>query len=314
MYINDIEVALERLQRYLPMTPLLFSPLLQREFNKNVWLKLETQQPTGSFKPRPAFNSILTHLQKARAHGVIASSSGNFAQGVAYAARELGISALIVMSKASSPYKIERTKALGAEVVLCENSTQARDQMTSQLQQQSGRLLVHPYDSNETIAGDGTIGLELAKQLGDELNHFTVLVPISGGGLISGIAFTLKTLFPKVKIIGIQPKANEAVIQSLKAGHCIDVGFVQSSADALTCSKPGELAFSLIQKYVDDVILIDETAIQTATRFMLEQHKLVAEPAGAISIAAIQSGQISAANCVCIISGGNVDLWKEHSH
>lgn len=312
MHIKDIYAARERLQPYLSTTPLLYSPLLQREFNKSIWLKLETQQPTGSFKPRPAFNSILVHLKAAREHGVIASSSGNFAQGVAFAARELSISAIIVMTENTSSYKIKRTKDLGAEVVLCGNSHEERVETTKQLQQKTGRVLLHPYDTEETIAGDGTLGLELSEQLGDILNENTaVLVPVSGGGLIAGIAFTVKTLYPKCKVIGVQPRANGSLSQSLQAGKCVNVGTVNTIADALVASMPGEVAFPIIRDYVDEVILVEEAEIKSATQFMIEQHKLVVEPAGATSIAALAGGKVTTANCVCVISGGNVSLWAD---
>src|SRR5690242_21739844 len=144
MNIEDIEKARERLKPYLAMTPLLYSSLIERELKKHVWLKLETQNPTGSFKPRPAFNSILSHLDQAKKNGVIASSSGNFAQGVAFAGKILGVPTLIVMTERTSPYKIARTKALGAEVVLCGNTHEARTETTLSLQQKTGRFLVHP--------------------------------------------------------------------------------------------------------------------------------------------------------------------------
>jgi threonine dehydratase len=307
--IQDIYAAQALLKPYLSKTPLLFSHLLEKEAKKQVWLKLETQQPTGSFKPRPAFHSILRHLEEARQHGVIASSSGNFAQGVAYAASQLNIDAMIVMTQRTSPFKIQRTKAYGAEVVFCGNSHEERLQTTRDLQQKTGRLLLQPYDSLDTIIGDGTIGLELAEDLGDELNHeMSVLVPVGGGGLIAGIAFTLKTLYPDCKIIGVQSKANASLAKSLEAGKPINVGLIQTIADALVASSPGETPFPIIQKYIEKVILVEEKEIEQATHFMLEQHKLVVEPGGAVGIAALLSGQVTTPRCVCIISGGNIPV------
>lgn len=311
MKIDDLYAAKKRLQPYLAQTPLLFSPLLTQTLKQKIWLKLETQQLTGSFKTRPAFNSILTHLEKASVQGVIASSSGNFAQGVAYAARELNINAMIVMTENTSSYKIERTKKLGAEVVLCGNSFEARHQTTNALAKETGRVLLHPYNSNETIAGDGTIGLELAEQLGDALNHeMTILVPVSGGGLIAGIALGLKTLYPQCKMIGVQPKKNGSLAASLQLGKCVNVGSIQTIADALVASMPGEKPFTLIQKYVDDVVLVTEEEIELATQFLIEQHKFVVEPGGAVTIAALLTKKILTKNCICIISGGNINLWS----
>lgn len=312
MNINDIYAAKTRLAPYLSPTPLLYSHRLEKQLNKSIWLKLETQQPTGSFKPRPAFNSILSQLEAARARGVIASSSGNFAQAVAYAARELGVSALIVMAEKTSPYKIQRTKDFGAEVVLCGNQYEDRIETTRKLQAETNRVFLHPYDADTTIAGDGTLSLELDEQLGKELDDdMSILVPVSGGGLVAGIAFTMKTLHPHCKIIGVQPKNCSSLTKSLAAGKCINVGLVTTIADALGSSQLGEHAFALIQHYLDDVILIDETAINDTTRWMIEDHKLVVEPGGAIGIAALLTHQVKTKKCVCVVSGGNIQLFKE---
>lgn len=312
MNINDIYAAKKRLDAYLMITPLLYSPLLQKELHKQIWLKLETQQPTGSFKPRPAFNSILTQLEQAKKRGVIASSSGNFAQGVAYAARELGLPATIVMMQKTSPFKIERTKQLGAKVVLCGDTHEDRVNTTEKLQKESGALLVHPYDSEETIAGDATIGLELSEQLGEILNEMCVLVPVSGGGLLAGIAFALKTLYPRCQVIGVQPAANASLAKSLQAGQCVNVGPVETIADALVASEPGQKPFALIREYVDDILLVQEKEIESATRYLIEHHKLVVETGGAVGIAALRSGKVTAEKCICIISGGNINLWGNH--
>ena len=301
--------AQERLKPYLLPSPLLYSSLLHQKLNINVWLKLETQLPTGSFKPRPALNSILSQLEAAKKRGIIASSSGNFAQGVAYAAKKLGINALIVMTKSTSPYKIQRTKELGAEVVLCADSHQERIETTQRLQRETNRLQLEPYDSDETIAGDGTIGLELSAQLGEKLNQdFTVLVPVSGGGLLAGIAFTLKTLHPTCKIIGIQPQNNNSLSQSFAAKKRINVGHVKTIADALGASTPGEKPFKIIMDYVDDVINVTEDEIQNATQLLIEQHKLVVEPGGATPVAALLANKVYGNQIVCITSGGNIQL------
>src|SRR5712692_5045128 len=198
MTLDPILEARRRLASHLRSTPLVFSTPLSRFAGRNVWLKLETQQPTGSFKVRPALNGALVHREAAAA-GVLASSSGNFAQGVAYAARELGLDAQIVMMSNSSPYKIAQTEALGANVVLCGNTFEERWETTYRLQRETGRVLLHPYDSPETIAGDGTLGLELIEQLPGD---FTVLVPVSGGGLISGVASAVKLSRPACRVIG----------------------------------------------------------------------------------------------------------------
>lgn len=314
MKLEDAYAAQERIKSFISPTPIIQSANLQRECNKNVWLKLETQNPTGSFKPRPAFNGMLINLEAAKKHGVIASSSGNFAQGVAYAAAKLGVDALIVMPDDTSPYKIERTKKLGAAVALSANTHEARMQLTSELQHKTGRVLLQPYDSFETVAGDATVALELSKQLGDILNQDTVvLVPVSGGGLIAGIAFVLKHLHPNCKIIGVQSTVSSSLEKSLAAKEPVYVGKYHTIADALVASKIGDIPFGIIKQYLDGAISMEEKQIAMATRYMLEQHKLVVEPASAIGMAAILANKISQQNIICIITGGNIDL-KNYNH
>lgn len=310
MRIEDIYAAQERIKPYLSPTPLIFSSLIKQKLGQTsiqtIGLKLETQLPTGSFKPRPAFNSILAQLEKAKKYGVIASSSGNFAQAVAYAASVLGVSAWIVMPSNTSPYKIQRTKEWGAEVIICPEGHQNRIETTTRLQKETGRFLLQPYNSEDTIAGDGTIGLELAAQMTS--TNFTVLVPVSGGGLLAGIAFTLKTKHPNCKVIGVQPTVNGSLASSLQAGKCVQVARFQTIADALVAETPGDVPFEIIKHYVDDVVLVEEEEIKAATRYLIEQHKLVVEPAGAVPLAALFAKKVTANEVICIVSGGNIPL------
>jgi threonine dehydratase len=309
MDVNDMMLARERLQPYIAASPLIYSNLLSAKFNKHIWLKLETQTPTGSFKVRPAFNSILIQLEEAKINGVIASSSGNFAQGVAYAARELGISVMIVMAENTSHYKQERTKALGAEIILCGNTYEERYDATHRLAKETGRLLLHSCNSNETIAGDGTIGLELVEQLGEKLNQdMTVLVPVSGGGLLAGIACALKNSNMNCKTVGVQPLANASLAKSLQISQCVNVGVVETVADALTLACIGDIAFEIIRTCVDDVILVSEKDILLATRYFIDEHKLVVEHGGAVVLAALLAGSVTTENVVCVVSGGNIEL------
>lgn len=309
MDLEDIYQARDRIEPFLPITPLLKSFFLTHHTGKEVWLKLETQLPTGTFKPRPAFNSILTHLKEAKSRGVVTSSSGNFAQGAAYAAQQLDLNIIVVMTKSTSPFKIQRTKDLGAEVVICGDSHEERLQTTLQIQKETNRVLIHPYDSYETIAGDGTIGLELDEQIGKLLSpEFSVLVPVSGGGLIAGIAFTLKKLNHKVRIIGVQPDANSTLLESFSQKKRLTTQPQKSIADALTASTLGEKNFPLILEYVDEVISVNEEIIQKATRFFLEEHKLVVEPSGATPVAALLSNQVKSRKIICITSGGNINV------
>jgi threonine dehydratase len=305
MNLGPILEARRRLAPLLPATPLVYSWALSKATGRRVWLKLETQQPTGSFKVRPAMNGALVHLEEARRAGVLASSSGNFAQGVAWAAQELGLDAQIVMMANSSPYKIAETEALGAKVVLCGNTFEERWETTYRLQRETGRVLLHPYDSEETIAGDGTLGLELLEQLPGE---FQVVVPVSGGGLIAGIATAVKLSRPGCAVVGVQPEANGSMRRSLEAGQRVNVGPVRTVADALVASTPGERTFEIARERVDGVLLVSEEEILEAARFLAGRQKIIAEPGGAVGVAALLAGKVPASgtDVVCVISGGNV--------
>ena len=305
MTFQAIREARGRLSSYLRPTPLILSEALSRDLGRRAWLKLESQQPTGSFKVRPAFNGILKSLDQARRVGVVTSSSGNFAQAAAYAARELGVSAQIVMMKKSSPYKRERTKQMGGGVALCENTFQDRWATTFRLQQETGRLLLHPYDSDETIAGNGTMGLEL---LDDLEGDFTVVVPISGGGLIAGVAAAVKQFRPDCRVIGVQPAANRSMQEALAAGRPVAVTVGPTLADALTVACSGERSLRIVERLADDVVAVSEEEIAAAVRYLAEQQKLVAEPGGAAAVAALRAGKVGGSNqdVVCILSGGNI--------
>ncbi len=307
--LSKIAEARARLAPHLPPTPLVSSAGLSAQVGAPVLLKLETQQPTGAFKVRPALNGMLAHLEQARGRGVVASSSGNFAQAVAWAAAKLGASSQIVMMRGASAYKRERTRGYGAEVVLCDDTYESRWETTYRIERETGRLLLHPYDAPETIAGDGVIGLELLDQLD---GPFTALVPISGGGLISGIATALKELRPGCRVIGVQPTANPSMRDSLRAGKRVKVDPAPSLADALTVATPGERTFELVQRYVDDVVLVTEEEMIAAVRALASEQKLVVEPGGAVGVAALLAGKIDTGGlpAVCVLSGGNIEPYK----
>ncbi len=306
-YNDPIHEARARLAGYLPPTPLIHSRFLSARAGRDVRLKLETQQPTGSFKARPALNGMLAHREQARAAGVVTSSSGNFAQAVAYAAATLGVDARIVMMEGSSAFKRERTESFGGRVVLCANTFAARWETTLRIQRESGRLLLHPYDSPETIAGDGTLGLELLEHLP---GAFTVLVPVSGGGLIAGIALAVKAARPQCRIVGVQAQANPSMQRSLEQGKRVASASVpaESLADALSVAIPGKSTFNVAQELVDRVVLVSEEQIARAVRLLALEQKLVVEPGGAVSAAALLAGAAPPDNSpvVCVLSGGNI--------
>lgn len=296
---DQMLAARARIGRYIFKTPVVRSQGL------GAWLKLETQQPTGAFKIRPAFSSMLSNLEKARACGVLASSSGNFAQAVAYAARELGVAATIVMTSNASAYKIARARALGAEVVLSGPSFDERMELTRKLLESSGKLLLSSYDTPETIAGDATLGLELLEQLE---GAFTVIVPASGGGLLAGVASAVKAARPGARVIGVQSAANGSMLRSFQQGRRVRTGPFTSLADALVATIPGEVTFPIIRRLVDDVVVVDEDEIRSAVQWLATEQKLVVEPGAATSVAALRSAKVDrAGQVICVLSGGNID-------
>lgn len=277
---------------------------MSERLRRPVYIKLESRNPTGAFKVRPALNAVLADFEQAKARGIVTSSSGNFAQAVAWAAREHGLSAQIVMMRSASAYKRQRTEELGAEVVLCDDSYASRWETTHRIEGETGRLLLHPYDAVNTIAGDGTIGLELLEQLPGD---FTILCPVSGGGLISGIASVVKTERPNCSVYGVQPEQNPSMQRSLQAGEPTEIVPGHSLADALTVAKPGALTFRLIQATVEGVLLVSEESIGGAVKYLWEVEKLVGEPGGSVGVAACLDGQSTAAGpLVLILSGGNL--------
>ncbi len=277
--------------------------------------KWETGQPTGSFKIRPALNGILTHKSDALARGVLTSSSGNFAQAVAYSARQLGCRAHIVMMSSTSPYKLERTRELGAEITLCAPTFEARWDMTARLARETGALLLHPYDSLETLAGDATLALECLDQIPEV--PFTVIVPASGGGLLAAVATTLKVLRPQCRVIGAQPSSNGSLKRSWDAGQPVRSAPFKTLADALVAAQPGTLTFELIRRHVDAIVEVSEEELLDAVRVIArEEDGARVEPGGAAGYAALRSGRIPKRGnetVVCVLSGGNVEpaIWKE---
>lgn len=303
---SEIDLAATRLAPYLHPTPVVESRHLSSVLGRRVLLKLESMQPVGAFKVRPAFNSILAHLKLAKDAGVVTNSSGNFAQAVAFAASSLDVDAAIVMMRGASRFKRDRTHRFGGNVVLCEDSFQDRFETTQRIQRESGRLLVHPFNSVETIAGDGTLGLELLRQVE---GAFDLFVPISGGGLIAGTALAVKAARPECRVIGAQATANPSTKRSLEADHPVRTVPSQSLADALTVPEPGSNTFPIIRKLVASVELIDEESMKSTVRTLAVEDKLVVEAGAAVSVAAAlaQSNADGDRPIVCVISGGNID-------
>lgn len=316
----DITAAYERIAARVHRTPLLSSHTLGREVGLGVpvWLKAENFQRTGSFKARGGLNKIETLSAAEKARGVITVSAGNHAQGVAWAASEAGVQATVVMAEIASPTKVAATREYGAEVILAGQDNIAAFAEMDRLRVERGLTLVHPYDDPQIIAGQGTVGLEILDDLpllgtGAGAGKDTVIVPIGGGGLISGIAVALKSQRPGIRIIGVEPAGAPTMHTALAAGAVTNLTAINTVADGLTAPFAGELTLALTRQYVDDVVLLDDEVILQALRFLLERAKMVVEPAAAASVAALLSGAVQVepgATVVAILSGGNIDLGR----
>lgn len=304
--LDDILAARERLAGQLVLTPCERSETLSRITGADILLKKENKQFTASFKERGALNRLLTLGEAQRRDGVIAMSAGNHAQAVAYHAQRLGIRACIVMPKTTPNAKVEQTRVFGPEIILHGNQFDETMEFTRRLAEERGLVLVHPYDDPAVIAGQGTIGLELAEQVPD---LETVVVPIGGGGLISGIALALSELRPEVEVIGVQTARYSAVHDAIR-GRATARKRSGTVAEGIAVKSPGRLTLELIRRYVKDVLLVEETAIEDAVFQLLEIEKTVAEGAGAAGLAAVNSypGRFAGKRTVIVLCGGNIDM------
>ncbi|RLE59091.1 MAG: threonine ammonia-lyase [Thermoprotei archaeon] len=294
------------LQDIIHRTPLVTSYTLNRMVGANVYLKLENLQKTGSFKVRGAYYAIWKSRAEREFNLCVTASSGNHAQGVAYASRKIGVNSIIVMPVHTPMIKVSATKGYGAEVILYGDTYDEAYEKAIGIAEERGALFVHPFNDPKVIAGQGTIGLELLRDL-DRID--SVVVPVGGGGLISGIATVLKKRNRRIKIYGVQASGSNAIYLSLKRGRITVLDKVDTIADGVIVKAPGDLTFKLISELVDDVVLVDDDEIARAMLFLIERCKIVAEPAGAMSIAALLANKLSIeGNVVAIISGGNVDM------
>jgi len=305
--IEDVRRAAKAIKGIAYRTPLYRNEALSRRFNANVFLKLESYQPIRVFKIRGAANKML-HIDSATlGRGVVAASSGNHGLAVAYVARLLETTATIVVPTSAVKEKVEAIKEQGARVVEQGRTHAERYARAMQIQKEEGAVLVHPFDDPEVIAGQGTIGLEILEDLPDV---DTILVPVGGGGLISGISLAAKKGKPETKVYGIQSDRAPSMYESLRAGKPIRLDDSATIADGLAPGEPGQLTFRIAQEYVDDVLLTSDERIRWATRMALRTLHLMIEPSGAAVIAALgQSYQPKKGeNLALIISGGNISL------
>lgn len=305
--LKDVEEAKRCLTDVAEETSLVYNKIFSDMTGGDIYLKTENLQKTGSFKLRGAYNRI-AHLKDAeKVNGVVASSAGNHAQGVALAATSFGIKSTIVMPKHAPISKVMATKSYGAEVVLYGDIYDEAYQKARDIQRETGATFIHPFDDPMVIAGQGTIGLEILEDMPD---IDVVIAPIGGGGLISGLAVALKSIRPQVKVIGVQTKNAPSMYRSFKAGDLDIVDCIPSIADGISVKIPGNLTFDIIKKYVDDIVVVGEEEIAEAILMLMEKAKVVSEGAGAVPIAALLNNRIDVIGkkVAAVISGGNIDV------
>lgn len=306
---DDVLSAAERLQGVAHRTPVLHSRGLDELTGGTIYLKAENFQRVGAFKFRGAYNRISRLSDAEKRAGVVTVSSGNHAQAVALAARLVGASAKILMPLDSPEIKIRGVEGFGGEVVRFDRYTQDREALVREIAEREGRVLVHPYDDEYVMAGQGTAVQELIED-SEPLSH--VFVCVGGGGLISGSAVAAHALSPGVKVIGVEPEAGNDVQQSLLAGERITIPVPHTIADGQQTTAPGKLTFPVIQKYVSEIVTVSDAEIVTAMRFAFERLKIVLEPSGACAFAAVLAGKVDLTGAIVgvTLSGGNIDAGK----
>ena len=301
--LADIEAAARRLDGVAVRTPLLRLPL-----DGDVYVKPESLQRTGSFKFRGAYNALASTPFSLIERGVVADSSGNHAQGVAAAAALLGVPATIVMPENAAPVKVERTAGWGAEIVRCTNSSDERRRVATEIRNAHSLEYIPPFDDVRIIAGQGTVGLEIAESLPDVT---TVVVCIGGGGLISGVATAVKALCPAARVVGVEPELAADAQDSLRQGRIVSwpaEDVTRTICDGVRTQALGELTFATISALVDEIVTVPEEAVLEAMRWLALEAKLLVEPTGALTLAAVQTGAVAIDGpTVLVVSGGNVD-------
>lgn len=305
--LESIEEARIAIKDVIRKTPIIHCPTLFSSLGNEIYFKLENLQKTGSFKLRGALNKIYNMTEEEKKCGIIASSAGNHAQGVALGAKAANIKAIIVMPSSAPIAKVEATKSYGAEVILHGDVYDDAYNKACEIQKETGATFLHPFNDAHVISGQGTIGLEILEQLPDV---DMIVIPIGGGGLISGIATAIKAKNPKIKIIGVQTQNLPSMREAVKAGCPIEVEKSTTIADGIAVRKAGEMTCSIVSNLVDEIITVTEDEIVNAILFLLEKNKVLAEGAGAVSLAAILAGKINVKNKkICsVISGGNIDI------
>lgn len=303
--LDNVYKASYALKNVIRKTDVIYAPKLRKD--AQIYLKTENLQITGSFKVRGSYYKMSKLTDEEKARGVIACSAGNHAQGVALSAQKNGIKAVICLPDGAPISKVEATKSYGAEVCLVEGVYDDAYRRALELRDEKGYTFIHPFNDEDVIAGQGTIALEIAEQIPD---LDAVIVPIGGGGLIAGIAYTIKMLNPNVKVYGVQASGAPSMKNSVADGHIETLEKVSTIADGIAVKCPGDLTYELCSKYVDEIVTVTDDEISAAILALMEQHKLVTEGAGAVSVAAAMFGKLDIAGkkVVCLLSGGNIDV------
>ncbi len=304
---SDIIKAQRKLKGIVKVTPLEHSKSFSAMAGANVYMKLENLQSTGSFKVRGAYNKISNLPESELRKGVVCASAGNHAQGVAFAAKLVGVKARVFMPVFTPPLKVIATRSYGAEVVLEGETFDDAFAAAMKYQEKSGAVFVHPFDDPHIIAGQGTIGLELFQSM-DSIED--VVVPIGGGGMIAGIAIALKEMNPDIRIIGVEASGAQSMKNSLKAGKPEKLTNMQTIADGIAVKTPGNLTFESTKKYVDELVVVDDAEIAHTAYLLLQRAKILAEPAGVAAMAAVlhKKSDFSDRNVIPVISGGNINM------
>ena len=303
--LYDFIEARERLKTVLARTELIHSNVFSEESGNEVFIKPENLQVTGSFKIRGAYNKISKLTKEEKEKGVISSSAGNHAQGVALAAKRLGLKCIIVMPKYTPLIKVQATREYGAEVVLFGEVYDDAYKKALELQEECGYTFIHPFNDLDVIEGQGTISLEILEELEDA---DCILVPIGGGGLLAGVAIAAKKINPNIKIIGVEPEGAPSMKISVEQGQVVCLEGVCTIADGVAVKEPGLRNFEIIEKYVDEIVTVSDFEIMESLLVLLDKHKLIAENAGASSLAGLKKIKERDKKVVCIISGGNIDV------
>ncbi len=304
--LDKVYQASQVLREVIRETDMILAPNIHP--GTNVYLKTENLQVTGSFKIRGSYYKISKLTDEEKARGVIACSAGNHAQGVALAATKNGIQSLICLPDGAPISKVEATKRYGAQVCLVKGVYDDAYNKALELKEEKGYTFIHPFDDEDVIAGQGTIGLEILNQLE---NVDVVVVPIGGGGLISGVAFAIKQMNPRVRVYGVQAQGAPSMLNAVQDDQIETLGKVQTIADGIAVKTPGNNTFDLVKQYVDGIVTVSDDEIALAILTLLEQQKLIAEGAGAVPVAAVMAGKIpdiEGKNVCCLVSGGNIDV------